>query len=137
MVSVDGADDVIGWFRFGKLGESFDFEPNDICRVKRVTLFDSTELVRCTVRGTSESTSVKSLALSFLSFGTSVIIGPELNGCVFKFGIGGAECVPGKTVTTFIILAVALSGGSIRASDGLLFNAVTTVIAKKREKKNN
>lgn len=139
-MSVDGADDVIGWFRFGKLGDSVDFDPNDICRVRRVALFDSIELVRLIVRVVSESMSVKSLALSFLSFGTSVIIGPEwLNGCVFKFGIGGIECGgPGNTVTTLIIFAVIFavvplpSAGSMRASDGLLFNAAKQNLKKKK-----
>lgn len=57
----------------------------------------------------------------------SVMIGPdtELNGCVFKFGMGGCACVPGKTVTTLIMFVVvdAFSVGRIRASDGLLFSA--------------
>lgn len=128
MVSVDGADDVIGWFRFGKLGESVDLAPNDICRVRRDALFDAIELVRLTVRIIFDSLSLKSLLLpSYLSSGTSVIIGPELNGCVFKFKIGGVVvCTPGNTVTTLIILAVVvvLSVGIIRAIDGLLFRAV-------------
>lgn len=57
----------------------------------------------------------------------SVMIGPEteLNGCVFKFGMGGCTCVPGKTVTTLIMFVVvdAFSVGRMRANDGLLFSA--------------
>lgn len=126
MLSVDGADDVIGWFRFGKLGDSVDFDPNENCRVKCVTLFDAIELVRFTVRVTSESLSVKSL--SCRSSCTSVIIGPDaLSGCVFKLGIGGVcECVPGMTVSTLIMPAVALSDGKICDNDGLLFRAEIT-----------
>lgn len=57
----------------------------------------------------------------------SVMIGPDevLNGCVFKFGMGGCACVPGKTVTTLImfVVVVVFSVGRIRANDGLLFRA--------------
>lgn len=79
-------------------------------------------------RVASVSRSTESLPSSNRSSGTSVIIGPDVNGCVFKLGIGGGccECVePGITVTTLrMLVVVVLSDGNIRASDGLLFNAV-------------
>lgn len=115
--------------RFGKLGDPVDFDPNENCRVSRVVdLFRKFEFVRFVVA--SESLSGISLPPPIISddrpSDTSVIIAPDvLNGCVFKFGMGGCACVPGKTVNTLIIFVVVgvLSVGKICANDGLLFRA--------------
>lgn len=121
-VSVDGADDVIGWLRFGKLGESL-FEFNENCRANRDIRFVS-ELFRVLARVSMPfGENSASPSLSWIS----VIIGPvELNGCVCKFGIGGVDGSCGvvcKTRTTEKFAAVP-SAGRIRASDGLLWRAV-------------
>lgn len=124
LVSVDGADDVIGWLRFGRLGESV-FELKDNCRANRDIRF-VIELLRVNFVRVSTPFCVKSSSATLSLSSISVIGWPvELNGCVFRLGIGGVEgsCdAVDRTRTTEKFVAVA-SAGSIRASDGLFFRA--------------
>lgn len=132
---------MIGWFRFGRLGESVDFDPNENWRVIRAVGFsDSTELFRFDVRVSKSSIKSKSSPLSRSSFGISVMVAPIVDGCVSKFGNGGcvnrswALDVFGMTVTsdTIFVVVVGISElGSIRASDGLF---VIAEIDKKKTK---